>query len=728
MLVCGAIGLGRRACAIVSGAVVAACVAWGLFPAVASAARHYEMVSPLDKGQGDIVGDGLTTVAARQGDAVAFASRTPFGDTIGSGQAGQSQFVARRTDTGWVTRAITPTPRPDAVQTFFAPTLLQIYSEDLRTAIVWAYDLPAATDDAPLRNNIYAEDTDTRELETVTVSQVDPPTVLDFRGIKTWGISADARHVSFVTPTQFLPEAEPGVPNVYQWDDGVLSLAGVLPNGSVVGSNIDPVEYRNVMSADGTRLVFTVPSSTYGPSQLFMRIDGTSTAWISQPELTDDPGVPGDPNESNPSRATLQGVTPDGRTVFFTTDAGLVDSDTNGTTDLYRYVDSADPAADRDNLTMITTDGAMDGGLVVGMSDDGRRVYYQTTGSKLAVWDDGATHVISQIVHIGGNSEEQLGVMTGRPGYARVTPDGRYLAFAYFPLPAVDDLGNEPNGHRLMYLFSLDDQRLVCVSCPSSGFVTSDASVRPAVTSGNPQPLNVGFRPHFLSDGGQVFFSTADALAAHDRNGVDDVYEYDPATDSLNLLSTGKGRDPANFADASASGNDVFILTRQRLVGQDTDDLVDVYDVREGSLLPAPAEELPRPCQGEACQPPPTATPIEDSLGSLFFEENDAGTSRPGGLVVRQRIAVRGAAGILRVRLTAPGTLRWSGRGLRAGSARRGRGGTFEVALRLGRRARTQLKAAGVYRTSVRLTFASAGGEVERTTRVTFRAVAKKGR
>ena len=31
--------------------------------------RHYEKVSPADKGRDDIVGDGLTTVAARAGDA-----------------------------------------------------------------------------------------------------------------------------------------------------------------------------------------------------------------------------------------------------------------------------------------------------------------------------------------------------------------------------------------------------------------------------------------------------------------------------------------------------------------------------------------------------------------------------------------------------------------------------------------------------------------------------------
>jgi hypothetical protein len=689
------------------------------------------MVSPLDKGQGDIVADGLSTVASRAGDAVAFNSRTPFGDTVGSGAAGQSQFVARRTASGWVTHAVTPMSRPDAVQTFFASTVVQIYSQELRTAVVWAYDLPAASSDAALRRSIYVEDTATRALETVTVSQADPAANLDFRIITTWGISADARHVSFVTPVRFLPNAAPGVPNVYQWDEGLLSLAGVLPDGSVpaAGSNVIPAKYRSAMSADGTRLVFTVPSSSYGPSQLFMRIDGARTAWISQPELTDDPLDPSDDleNETNPSPAALQGVTPDGHTVFFTTDAGLVDGDTNGATDLYRYVDSADPSSDPGNLTMISSDGDLGGGKVVGMSDDGERVYYQTAGARLSVWDHGSTRLISDAVGIRSNVDEQMGVLDSEPGLGRVTPDGRYLAFAIDSISVVDPLGNLTNRHREMYFYDLDADTLRCISCPA-GAATADVTIRPTVTNGDPKIFNVGYRPRFLSDDGRVFFSTDEALVPQDRNGVGDAYEYDPATEKLSLLSTGKGSDPAGFADASASGDDVFIVTRQRLVRSDLDELVDLYDVREGSSLPAPPADPAPPCQGEGCQAPPSAAPSEDVLGSLLFDEDAIGGSDRVHLVARARIAVRGASGVLRVRVGAVGTLRWSGRGLKSGSTRRGRSGTYEVPLRLGRRARERLRAAGVYRTSVRLTLVSDDGAVSRTTRVTFRAVAKKGR
>jgi hypothetical protein len=227
-----------------------------------------------------------------------------------------------------------------------------------------------------------------------------------------------------------------------------------------------------------------------------------------------------------------------------------------------------------------------------------------------------------------------------------------------------------------------------------------------------------------------VFFSTADALVPGDTNGVLDAYEFDPDTGEASLLSTGQGKDPATFADASASGADVFIVTRQRLVGSDRDDFVDLYDVREGTSLPeVPEQPQPLACQGDGCQPPPSGRPSEGLLGSLVFEDGGAGAGGSRLFAVRQRFVVHGASGLLAVKLFAAGRLTWSGRGLRAGAIRRGRAGRYDVRLRLGRRARAHLRATGAYTTSVHLRFVSAGGdEVERTTRVTFRVAARKGR
>jgi hypothetical protein len=677
-------------------------------------------------------------VASVSGDGVAFNSRAQFAGAVGSGVSGQTQYLARRgSDGAWITQALTPMPRPDALQTFFAATKLQLYSRDLSTAILWGYDLPTASGDAPDRNSIYLEDTASRALQPITVSQQDPPALNDFSSANVWGISDDARHVAFTagafpTFTRLLPNAAVRRTNLYQWDDGRLMLAGILPDGTVSpgGSTVYPVGYREAMSADGSRLAFRAPTNG-ATAQLYQRIDGRRTVWISEPETT----AWRDRSDGTlPSSVVLQGVTPDGRTVFFTTDSGLVDSDTNGGPDLYRYTDSADPGIDS-NLTQISDDGDtpgdVDGGALIGFAADGQLLYYQTLGSTNIVrWDHGSARVVASGVIRRGSTELQLAAVASGPGFGRVTPDGQYLAFVSdIAFDGVHGLtGEVTNGHYEMYLYSARDG-LKCVSCPSGG-ATADVTITPNVTNGSPQIFNLAVRPRFLSDDGQAFFTTTEALLPEDKNGVADAYEYNGATGDLTLISTGKGGDPANFADASPSGDDVFIVTRQRLRSSDTDDLVDLYDGRVGPGTPGSGGHAPAPCEGEACQPPPSTAPAESSLGSLLIEDSSPALIGPTkALVVRARATFRGGSGALRIRLLTAGRLEWGGRGLRSGSTKRRRAGAVQLAVRLTRGARAQLQANGTYQTTLHVTLVQAdGAAVRAVTHVTFRATAKKGR
>jgi hypothetical protein len=615
--------------------------------------RAFEKVSPEEKGNGDIVGDGATTVAGIEGDGVAFNTRTPFGDTIGSGGIGQTQYVARRTDQGWTVHGITPTPRPDADQGgFFTGTRVQLYSEDVRTAIVRAYDLPAVSDDAPLRNNLYVEDTETRELQTVSVSQVDPLSVFDFVEYPQvfWGFSADARHVSFVAKpdpffeivTQFLPEAAPGVSNVYQWDEGVLHLVGILPDSACGtppcvpdgGSDQLPTNLRGAVSADGSRTLFNAVDSVVTPGgqpQLYQRIDNERTVWISEPEFESAP--------PEPSGVELKGATPDGRIVFFTTDSQLIEADENGGTDLYRWTDTPDPTKES-NLTLIPDVG---GGLI-GMSDDGEHVYYHTAGDRMKTWDSGITRLISENV-VG----EQIGFdLMASPGYARVTPDGMFLAFLSSGVvdgPGGHGLtGEVTNKHLEMYLYSLADESLTCASCPPTP-ASSDATVLPATTLSDLTIGNAGFRPRYLSEDGRVFFSTAESLVPEDVNGVLDAYQYDPASGEASLLSSGRGKDRSTFADASASGEDVFIVSRQKLVPSDRDELVDLYDVGVGGGFPEPLAPASAPCEGEACQAGQAASPGAAPIGSRAIA---AGNPRPPCAKSKRRVRRNGRARCVR--------------------------------------------------------------------------------
>jgi hypothetical protein len=684
----------------------------------ASELRHFEQVSPAEKGGSDIAGEGQTVVASLLGDAVTFSSRTVFGDAIGSGVVGQTAYLARRSSAGWETHAITPAPRPDAAQTLAAPTTVTYFSDDLATALVYGYDLPGATGDTPNRMNLYIEDTATRALRTVTASQVDGQPFSEFREAQNiWGLSTDLKHVAFVSPTQFLLDATPGVPNVYMWDDGVLSVAGVLPDGTVPsgGSTIDPLNLRGTVSADGTRVVFTSPADG-NPPQLYVRIDGSRTVWVSKPEPID--GVPPDPDPNpdpglNPTGVVFQGTTPDGRNIFFVSDTPLLSEDTAPGPDLYRYTDSANPDTDA-NLTLITNDGAESstpnsGTVLVGMSNDAERVYYHNGASELKVWDHGVTHAIAAGIPRPSDPARQLTLPGARPGYGRVTPDGNWFAFLH-------------DGE--MYVYSLRADELRCATC-SVG--PSDVTVEPSVTGGL-AVIYAALRPRFLSDGGRVFFSTTKALRPEDVNGVADTYEYDGPTAALSLITSGKGSEPAMFANASVSGDDVFLVTRQRLATSDQDDFVDLYDARVGAAPPTPPVDAVPPCTADACQPPPSLAPTDDLLGSLALDESDTAGTRHASLSVRARATFHGASGALRVKLGSAGRLEWRGRGVIGGSSERTRAGTVKIRLRLDARARAKLRRTGAYSTSVRLTFEAADGtDAHQTVRVTFK-VAARGR
>src|SRR5829696_861760 len=591
--------------------------------------RAYELVSPTDKNGAGVTGDGVNVIAAMDGDAVVFSSRGSFGDTIGSGASGQTQYLARRAPNGWVTRGITPTPAPNAVQTFAGVTYLSVFSSSLDRGIGFGWDLPDAVSTGPV-TNMYSVDTVTREVQTVTASQADPPG-LEFTDSRPWGVSRDARHVSFTTTTRMLPEAPSGVPSVYEWFDGRLVLASVLPDGrpAADGATIPQQVYRRTVSPDGSRVLFVSPDAGT-TRQLYMRIDQSRTAWVSQPETRD--FDPRDPNAPLPENVVLEEVTGDSRHVLFSSTSRLLDGDTADGPDLYLYTDSDDPANDA-NLTLITNSGGVAGNgvgtSVIGSSEDASRIYFQTGNGTILLWDRGVTVPVAEGIYPGINYDTELAAASSySPGFGRVTGDGRYVA-------VLDAIPGSTSGQ--IYLYDADQETLHCVSCLDDGSVDGLARVVPDVSPIFPRLDLIGLRPSYLAEDGRVFFSTPEALVGGDVNGVTDAYQYDPATQELSLLSTGQGSEPAAFADASASGRDVFIVTRQRLVGWDRDELLDMYDVRVGGGLPEPPAPT-RACQGEACQGAPEQDEGDDPYGSATLQRGlGNGSARRGSLPHRPR-------------------------------------------------------------------------------------------
>lgn len=103
-----------------------------------------------------------------------------------------------------------------------------------------------------------------------------------------------------------------------------------------------------------------------------------------------------------------------------------------------------------------------------------------------------------------------------------------------------------------------------------------------------------------MSAGGRLFFDTNEALVPSDTDGQVDVYEYEGG--DLHLISGGTSSIESQLIEVNASGDDVFFLTNQRLVPQDTQEEGGViYDARvDGGFS---AVSLPPPCStADACR------------------------------------------------------------------------------------------------------------------------------
>jgi len=159
-------------------------------------------------------------------------------------------------------------------------------------------------------------------------------------------------------------------------------------------------------------------------------------------------------------------------------------------------------------------------------------------------------------------------------------------------------------------------------------------------------------------DGKRVFFETPDPLVATDINGAEgcpkvgpdvysfplcqDVYEWEAqGTGSceedvqgggcLYLLSDGGHDEASFFGDASADGAHAFLITSSKLVGQDQDQLYDLYGASvDGGLASQNQAPIPE-CEEEACRPGLPAPPSSQSPGTASFKGsgNETGKPRP---------------------------------------------------------------------------------------------------
>ena len=633
--------------------------------------RAYELVSPPVKNGGSVVADTTRTRAAGDGSAVGFVALAAFGDPLGTG-IGTDYMALRDTPgtpdpgNGWSTHPITPLQSGttyDGILQTLEPLYVGEFSSDLNSGVFFAQS-PVTNDpntagvsNLYLRNDLRTPGAGTyTELTSCPFCETRgrplPALMLTQNGINAGpmrpffaGMTPDRGHVVFESREPLTADAPSAVTSikVYEWDHGTVRLASRIPpagstqcddstqapgcvasDTAVAGGGVGAItggggNYALVPHAisDGSdghvRIIFTRPTALDHTGQLFMRIDGTSTVQLNASERTTPDASP----------AAYLDASTDGQRVFFMTAGALTnDAPADGRAKLYMYDttkpagsnltflnpdnEPADPAAQADGMIGASADGHYAYLIVDGQLVSGKPLLGHNTG--IYLWHDGTLRYIGP-----GSPITELFSGGTTPRQARVTPDGRHLLFSATSgagLTGYDHgtcAGGAP-GCRELYLYNADTASLVCVSCNPSGAPATEMATDQVSTLNGATKTSVHQNEALTDDGSRVFFTTAEALVPEDINGKNDAYEYDTATSTVHLLSTGTSTSDSYFMDASTTGDDAFFVTNQSLVGWDTDQAYDLYDARTSGGFPEPPPAA-IPCVEEACRGALSAAP-----------------------------------------------------------------------------------------------------------------------
>jgi hypothetical protein len=622
----------------------------GLSAALADC-RAYEMVSPVDKGGGNVATQVSKTRVASDGNAVTFRANAAFAGAIGAPFAG-NEYISVRDSEGWSTHAINPyqaAPYDVTRRAFAGPGFTGQFSSDLEDGVYLGESpVPGATsENVDEQPNLFLGTGMRKGMPTFTLLSDSQTPLGPFQGgqgpeIGYVDASDDFRKIAFESHNNLTADASGGALKLYEWDQGSVRLAGILPESSCasppcpapesvggggalffdgnpeVGNRTDT---DHVVSADGSKVFFTAGSGQPGGETyalqggIYARIDGNTTVQIDASERT----VSG---TDGSGRSRFGAASADGNIVYFTSQGPLVDGVNSG--GLYSY-DFRKPVGERLTAISMPHETSPGGIEVAGISQSGDFAYVRS-GSEIVVVHNGKSSVVASI-SLHETDPLLFDNDAADQGSFRVSPTGRYAVFLTVGNVLNYESRNTDCYHAecaQVYLFSYDSGELRCLSCNFGHQANGESTYsngRIGTLSpdrgfpGMPQP-NAN---HPLADNGRyVFFSTREALDPRDTNGKYDAYVYDTEKEEPRLISSGQCNCDSFFISASPDGQDAFFTTYQQLVRADVDSQADLYDARIGGGLAAQNKVPQAECQGDACQaaptPPNDPTPASSSF------------------------------------------------------------------------------------------------------------------
>ncbi len=563
--------------------------------------RAYEMVSPGLEKHGAEVGEGFNpTLPSLDGNRVVYNSAGAFDGATQAGGLYSDFYMAQRGARGWGSTFLSPFPAPDPNnEDAYDPYMIgasadlstEFYSVEFADAGVWLGYPDGKLENiaAPPGNNAAAE-------------------------VK--GSSLDGSHIVMTSgyplaPIPGNPELEINAPLLYDYTGGQMRLVNaddtghlLDPHGAWLASSVGPVlASRGAISDDGSRIFFLSrqPGDPSETNQLYVRLNNRQTVEISASQHS----APAPAQ----AEAMFTGASSDGTEVLFVSSAQLTDAATGSGPFLYEY--DLPLGAESGTLKLIggvqhplstTVQGtnlnheplyeSIPNAIV---SEDGTHVYYDSPdeGGSIYAYDTESGQTTLVVAHAPGvrlnlnvRSSEDI---SDYP--ADVSQDGNYLTFG----STADLVAEDTNTAEQIYVY---DYATRALSLASNGPGAPAGDFESRYFEGVGYRSDTAVNYHLVNDNGEVFFQTPAPLEAQDTNGTWDIYEWHEG--HVSLISSGRVGRASVLVGASAEASNVFFFTYDRLVPQDGDDQLDVYDARvNGGFAVTTAAPL---CSGEGCQ------------------------------------------------------------------------------------------------------------------------------
>lgn len=532
--------------------------------------RFFEQVTPVNH-EGMTVEAALGPFTPSKATAFSYFVRPVGGDAKGAPY--DSRLLSVRGADDWGAPIFTDPPVHYHDSALYKTTLA-VSNDATKVLYVTNEQLAPGALEGEQAANIYVEDVRDGSIELVVATQ----------GLQNWAqfgaalenfvtAADDFSWIIFGSPTSLLD----GVPAqaYYKWTPGNLELISRLPGGGIPSASLFRPQSGGVsprlVSDDGSRMLFALEG---GGTYLWI---GDETVPVSVSELDDE----------------LKSVLPlaidqSGRYAFFATETRMTaDSPSAVRTSqsfLYRYDSETGDILYLGEQLAYVTGNALQSAVV---SPDGQTVLISARGQldegarELLVWHEGVT-----------TSLGLEGSIFDSPEWVNYDASSRYVAFGF---------------QSDVYRYDVTHEDLECASC------VDGTPGHQSFLAGAEKVTNNRIA-RSLDDQGRLFFTSFAALVPKDVNGEADVYVFNGGRTSL--ISPGTGPYRAQLMDISPDGTDVYFLTEQPLVAQDTNADPDVYDARIGGGFARQNEPPPVPCAGEGCQAAAPGANASPTIGS----------------------------------------------------------------------------------------------------------------